>query len=57
MVRANFLITGHRAGETRTLAGWYAHRLVQHEGAWKIAVKQVSLLECDRSLRNPSILL
>jgi hypothetical protein len=39
------------------LAGSYAHRLVQHAGAWKIAVKQVNLLECDRSLRNPSILL
>jgi len=57
MVRSNFLIGEHRAGETRVLAGAYAHRLVQHAGAWKIAVKQVNLLECDRSLRNPSILL
>lgn len=57
MVRSNFLIGEHRAGETRVLAGAYAHRLVQHDGAWKIAVKQVNLLECDRSLRNPSILL
>ena len=57
MVRSSFLVTEHRAGETRSLAGWYAHRLVQHEGAWRIAVKQVNLLECDRSLRNPSILL
>jgi benzoate/toluate 1,2-dioxygenase beta subunit len=57
MVRSNFLISEHRAGETRVLAGSYAHRLVRHDGAWKIAVKQVSLLECDRSLRNPSIIL
>ena len=57
MVRSNFLISEHRAGETRTLAGWYAHRLEQREGTWKIAVKQVNLLECDRSLRNPSIIL
>ena len=57
MVRSNFLISEHRAGETRVLAGAYAHRLVRHDGAWKIAVKQVNLLECDRSLRNPSIIL
>ncbi len=57
MVRSNVLISEHRAGETRVLAGSYAHRLVRHDGAWKIAVKQVNLLECDRSLRNPSIIL
>jgi benzoate/toluate 1,2-dioxygenase beta subunit len=57
MERSNFLVSEHRAGETRALAGAYAHRLVQRDGAWKIAVKQVNLLECDRSLRNPSILL
>lgn len=57
MLRSNFLISEHRAGETRVLAGWYAHRLVQHAGEWRIAVKQVNLLECDRSLRNPSIIL
>jgi benzoate/toluate 1,2-dioxygenase beta subunit len=57
MVRSNFLISEHRAGETRALAGSYAHRFVQRDGAWKIAVKQVNLLECDRSLRNPSIIL
>jgi benzoate/toluate 1,2-dioxygenase beta subunit len=57
MVRSNFLISEHRAGETRVLAGWYAHRLVRHAGQLRIAVKQVNLLECDRSLRNPSIIL
>ncbi len=57
MVRSTFLIAEHRAGETRTLAGHYAHRLVDRDGAWRIAVKQVNLLECDRSLRNPSVVL
>jgi benzoate/toluate 1,2-dioxygenase beta subunit len=57
MVRSTFLLAEHRAGETRTLAGAYAHRLVERDGAWRIAVKQVNLLECDRSLRNPSIIL
>lgn len=57
MVRSSFLVAEHRAGDTRTLAGSYAHRLVERDGAWRIAVKQVNLLECDRSLRNPSIIL
>ena len=57
MVRSSFLVAEHRAGETRTLAGSYAHRIVERAGAWRIAVKQVNLLECDRSLRNPSIIL
>jgi benzoate/toluate 1,2-dioxygenase beta subunit len=57
MVRSSFLLAEHRAGETRTLAGAYAHRIVERDGAWRIAVKQVNLLECDRSLRNPSIIL
>jgi benzoate/toluate 1,2-dioxygenase beta subunit len=57
MVRSSFLVVEHRAGDTRTLAGSYAHRLVERDGAWRIAVKQVNLLECDRSLRNPSIIL
>jgi hypothetical protein len=26
-------------------------------GAWKIQAKQVNLLECDQSIRNPSIIL
>lgn len=57
MVRATFLVSEFRAGESRVLSGWYAHRLVRQDGAWRIAVKQVNLLECDRNLRNPSIIL
>lgn len=57
MVRSTFVLAEQRAGETRTLAGSYAHRIVERDGAWRIAVKQVNLLECDRSLRNPSVML
>jgi benzoate/toluate 1,2-dioxygenase beta subunit len=57
MVRSTFLISELRAGESRMLSGWTAHRLVRQEQDWRIAVKQVNLLECDRNLRNPSIIL
>jgi 3-phenylpropionate/cinnamic acid dioxygenase small subunit len=57
MVRSNFLITEFWGDETRILSGWTGHRIVQHEGSWEIAVKQVNLLECDQSIRNPSIIL
>lgn len=57
MVRSNLLVTEFRAGETRSLAGWCAHRLQRNAGGWEILVKQVNLLECDQNLRNPSIIL
>jgi len=57
MVRSNFLVTEFRAGATRTLAGWYGHRLAYVDGVLRILVKQVNLLECDQSLRNPSLIL
>ena len=52
MVRSNLLLTEFRAGETRTLAAWCAHRLA----SGKIEAKQINLLERDQSLRNPSAL-
>jgi hypothetical protein len=30
---------------------------VRSGGGWKIAAKQVNLLECDQAIRNPSIIL
>ena len=57
MVRSNVMITEFWGEETRILAGWCAHRLVQQEGRWLIAVKQVNLINCDQSIRNPSIIL
>jgi 3-phenylpropionate/cinnamic acid dioxygenase small subunit len=53
MVRSNLLLNEFRAGETRTLAAWCAHRLA----GGKIEAKQINLLERDQSLRNPSVLL
>jgi 3-phenylpropionate/cinnamic acid dioxygenase small subunit len=58
MLRSNFLISEFWGDETRQLAGWAGHRVVHTgDGGWKIEVKQVNLLECDQSIRNPSIIL
>ncbi len=57
MVRSNFQINEFWDGEMRLLAGWAGHHFVKYQGEWLIAAKQINLLECDRSLRNPSIIL
>jgi benzoate/toluate 1,2-dioxygenase beta subunit len=57
MVRSNFLISEFWGDETRLLSGWTGHRLVRQNGRWEIQAKQVNLLECDQSIRNPSIVL
>jgi 3-phenylpropionate/cinnamic acid dioxygenase small subunit len=57
MVRSNFLISEFWGDETRLLAGWSGHRFVDRDGRWEIEAKQVNLLECDQSIRNPSIIL
>jgi len=57
MVRANFLIHEFWGDETRFLSGWSAQRCTASTGGWQIVAKQVNLLECDQSIRNPSIIL
>jgi benzoate/toluate 1,2-dioxygenase beta subunit len=57
MVRSNFLISEFWDKETRTLTGWAGHRVVRSDAGWKIAAKQVNLIECDQAIRNPSIIL
>jgi 3-phenylpropionate/cinnamic acid dioxygenase small subunit len=57
MVRSNFLICEFRVDGTRFLSGWCGHRFVQVEDRWQIQVRQVNLIDCDRNLRNPSIIL
>jgi 3-phenylpropionate/cinnamic acid dioxygenase small subunit len=57
MLRSNFLISEFWGDETRMLAGWAGHRVVRNEGGWLIQAKQVNLIECDQSIRNPSIVL
>lgn len=55
-VRASFLVAEWRAGETQLWAGWYGYRFKDGEPL-AIEVKQVNLIDCDQSLRNPSIVL
>jgi 3-phenylpropionate/cinnamic acid dioxygenase small subunit len=57
MLRSNFLISEFWGDETRILTGWAGHRAVRDGSSWKIQAKQVNLLECDQSIRNPSIIL
>ncbi|MEH2208109.1 MAG: aromatic-ring-hydroxylating dioxygenase subunit beta [Nostoc sp.] len=56
-IRSNFLIHEFRQGQTQTFAGWYLHRLHQQYGKWKIALKQVNLIDADRGHENLSFLL
>jgi 3-phenylpropionate/cinnamic acid dioxygenase small subunit len=57
MVRSTFLVSEFRAGDTRALSGWSCHRIAARAGGWQILVKQVNLIDCDRALRNPSVIL
>ena len=57
MVRSNFLISEFRVDGTRFLSGWCGHRFVQRADSWLIEVRQVNLIDCDRNLRNPSIII
>jgi len=57
MLRSNFLITEFWGNETRLLSGWSGHRIVREDAGWKIAAKQVNLIDCDQCIRNPSIIL
>jgi benzoate/toluate 1,2-dioxygenase beta subunit len=57
MVRSNFLISEFWGDETRLLSGWSGHRCILTAGRWEIVAKQVNLIECDQSIRNPSIIL
>lgn len=57
MVRSSFLVTEFHAGDYRTWAGWYGHRLRRAGSAWEILVKQINLIDYDQNLRNPSITL
>ena len=57
MVRSSFLVTEFHAGDYRTWAGWYGHRLRRAGDGWEILVKQINLINFDQNLRNPSITL
>ena len=57
MTRASFLISEFQAGDYRTWAGWYGHRLHWTGDCWEFFVKQGNLINFDQNLRNPSIIL
>src|SRR6201988_4583140 len=57
LLRSNFLISEFWGDETRVLTGWTGHRVVRYTEGWKIQAKQVNLIDCDQSIRNPSIIL
>src|SRR3981081_2098929 len=57
MVRSNFLINEFWGDETRVLTGSGGNVLVREGEGWKIQAKQVNLIDCDQSIRNPSIIL
>jgi len=57
MTRSTFLTTEFQDGDIRQYAGWNGHRLRRAGNGWDILVKQVNLINCDRNLRNPSIVL
>jgi benzoate/toluate 1,2-dioxygenase beta subunit len=57
MLRSNFLISEFWGDEVRVLTGWAGHRVMRDCEAWKIQAKQVNLIDCDQSIRNPSIIL
>ncbi len=57
MLRSNFIINEFWDNATRMLTGWTGHRVMEKDGRWLIQCKQVNLIDCDQSLRNPSIVL
>lgn len=57
LVRSNFAVHEFRAGRMRTYAGWYGHVLAQAQGAWRIRLKQVNLLDSDQGHENLTLVL
>ena len=56
LVRSNFVIYEYRAGVHRTYAGWYGHALERFDDRWRIAVKQVNLLDSEQGHENLTII-
>jgi 3-phenylpropionate/cinnamic acid dioxygenase small subunit len=55
--RANFTIHTYRCGVRRTLAGWCGYLFVKEGGGWKIALKQINLIDADEGQENNSFFL
>ena len=57
MLRSNFLISEFWGDETRAIdAAGPAIACARRRAGWKIQAKQVNLIDCDQSIRNPSII-
>lgn len=54
-VRSNFAVFEFRAGQARTLAGWYAHLLRRADSGWRIVLKQVNLLDSEHRHENLTV--
>jgi benzoate/toluate 1,2-dioxygenase beta subunit len=55
--RANFAIQTYRLGVHRALAGWCGYLFAQEDGGWKIALKQINLIDADEGQENNSFFL
>lgn len=55
--RANVLIETFQHGVRRALAGWTGWVLVPEGGAWKIAIKQINLIDSDYGQENNTFVL
>jgi len=55
--RANFVIHTSRLTVQRALAGWCGYVFAHEEVGWKIALKQVNLLDSDQGQENNSFFL
>ena len=55
--RANFVIQTYRLGVHRALAGWCGYLFVNEDGGWKIALKQINLIDGDEGQENNSFFL
>lgn len=57
MARGNFLIEVLHKGRRRNLAGWAGYCLRPEGAAWRLAVKQINLIDADLGHENNSFVL
>ena len=55
--RASVVIQTYRLRVHRALAGWCGYLFVNEDGVWKIALKQINLIDCDEGQENNSFFL
>lgn len=54
-VRSNFVVWEFRVGNMRALPGYYAHLLRREDDDWRIAVKQVNLIDAEHRHENLTV--